>query len=134
MTDSGKRSTLMEIDCKPHAIQPEVGEQPFDSRTYQKAIGSIVHAALGTHPDISNARCVLGRYAAQPSTFHSEGVKHLLQYLCGTSHYKLIIYDPSRRQDSQSILCYTDADLGGEADTSKSTAGTILYTHRNLVI
>jgi hypothetical protein len=65
MTDCRKRSTPMEIGYKPHVIQPELGEQPFDARTYQKAIGSILYAALGTRPDITYATSVLGRYAAQ---------------------------------------------------------------------
>jgi hypothetical protein len=70
MTDSWKCSTPMEISYKPHAIQPELGEQPFDPGTYQKAIGSILYAALGTHPDITYATSVLGIYADQPSTLH----------------------------------------------------------------
>jgi len=79
MTDSRKRSTPMEIGYKPHPIQAEV--QPFDSRTYPKAIGSILHAALGTCPDITYATAFLGRYATQPSTLHWEAVKHLHRYL-----------------------------------------------------
>jgi hypothetical protein len=67
----------MEICYKPHAIQAEA--HPFDSRTYQKAIGSILYAALGTRPAITYAMAVLGRYAAQPSTVHWEAVKHLLR-------------------------------------------------------
>jgi len=31
-------------------------------------------------------------------------------------------------------LCFADADLGGEADTSKSTSGIVVYTLRTLVI
>jgi len=132
MTDCRKGSTPMEIGYKPQAIQAE--EQPFDARTYQKAIGSILYAALGTRPDITYATSVLGRYAAQPSTLHWEAVKHLLRSLRGTSDYKLTIYDPSLGHDSQSILCYADADMGGEADTSKSTSGIIVYALGTLVI
>jgi hypothetical protein len=91
----------MEIGYKPHAIQPELGEQPFDARTYQKAIGSILYAALGTRPDITYGTSLLGRYAAQPSIIHWEAVKHLLRYLRGTSAYKLTIYDPSLGHDSR---------------------------------
>jgi hypothetical protein len=120
----------MEIGYKPHAMQAE--EQPFNARTYKKAIGSILYAAAGTHPDISYATSVLGRYAAQSSTLHCEDVKHLLRYLRGTSDYKLTIYDPSLGHDS--ILCYADADLGGEADTSKSTSGIVAYALGTLVI
>jgi hypothetical protein len=125
MTDCQKRPTLMEIGYKSHAIQAE--EEPFDPRMYQKAIGLILYAALGSCPDITYATSVFGRYAAQPSTLHCEAVKHLLGYLQGTSDYKLTIYDPSPGHDSQSILCYADADLGGQADTSKSTSGIVVY-------
>jgi len=122
----------MEIVYKPHAFQAE--EQPFDARTYQKAIGSIRYVAFGTRPDISYATSVLGRYAAQPSTLHWEAVEHHLRYLRGTSNYKFMIYDPSLGHDSQSILCYADADLGGEADRSKSTSGIVIYAPGTLVI
>ena len=89
----------MEIGYKPHVIQPELGEQHFDARTYQKAIGSILYAALSTRRDITYATSVLGRYAAQPSTLHWEAVKILLRYLPGTSDYKLTIYDRSLGHD-----------------------------------
>jgi hypothetical protein len=97
MADCRKRSTLMEIGYKPHAIQAQ--EQLFNCRTYHKAIGSVLYAALGTRPDITYATAVLGRYAAQPSTLHCEAVKHLLQYRRGTSDYQLTIYDPSLRHE-----------------------------------
>jgi len=122
----------MEIGYKPHAIQAE--QQPVDARTYQKATGSILYAALSTRPDVTYRTSVLGRYAAQPPTLHWEAVKHLLRYLRGTSAYKLTIHDPSLGHDSQSILCYADADLGGEADTSKSTSGIVIYALGTLVI
>jgi len=66
----------MEIGYKPHGTEAE--QQPFDYRRYQKAIGSILHAALDTRPDITYATAVLGRYAAKPSTLHWEAVKHVL--------------------------------------------------------
>jgi hypothetical protein len=31
-------------------------------------------------------------------------------------------------------LCYADADLGGEADTTKSTSGIVVYTVGTLII
>jgi len=117
-TDCPKRSTSMEVGSKPRAIQPELREQPFDCRTYQKAIGSILYTALGTRPDITYAMPVLSRYATKPSTLHWKAVKHLLRYLQVTSDYKFMIYDPSLGHNSESILFYADADWGGEADTS----------------
>jgi hypothetical protein len=58
MTDCRMRSNPMEIGYKPHMIQPGLEEQPFDARTYQKAIGSILYAALGTRPDVTYATSV----------------------------------------------------------------------------
>jgi len=62
MTNGRKRSTPIEVGYKLHAIQPELGEQPFDSTAYPKAIGLILYGALGTRPDITYATAVLGRY------------------------------------------------------------------------
>jgi hypothetical protein len=115
----------LEVGHKPHAIQAD--EQPFDTGMYQKAVGSILYAALGTRPDITYAISVLGRYAAQPSTLHWEAIKHLLRYPRGTCEYKVTIYDPRLQHDSNSIVCYADANLGGEADSSKSTSGIIIF-------
>jgi len=132
MANCRKRSTPLEVGHKPHAIQAD--EQPFDTGMYQKAVGSILYAALGTRPDITYAISVLGRYAAQPSTLHWEAIKHLLRYLRGTCEYKLTIYDPRLQHDSNSIVCYADADLGGEADSSKSTSGIIIFALGILVL
>jgi hypothetical protein len=132
MADCRTRSTPMHIGYQPYAIRPD--EQPFDCRMYQNAIGSILYAAFGTRSDITYATSVLDRYATQPLTLHWEAVKHLLGYLQGTSDYKLTIYDPCLECDSQSILCYADADIGGDALTSKSTWGIDVYTPVTLVI
>ena len=90
----------MEVGYKPYAIQPELGEQPFDSRTYLKAIGLIHFGALGTRPDITYATTILGSYAAQPWSLLWDAVKHLLRYLRDTSNFKSSIYNPSVGHDS----------------------------------
>jgi len=118
MGDCQPRTTATEIGYKPPAMQPELGDQPFNTRTNQQAISWILYAALGTCPGVTYATSVSGRYASQPSTLHWEAVKHLLRYLRGTSDYNLMIYDPSLGHDSslwhtsQSILCYANAELG----------------------
>jgi len=101
---------------------------------YQKAVGSILYDALGTGPDITYAISVLGRYAAQPSTLYWEAIKHLVRYLRVTCVYKLNIYDSRLQHDSNSIVCYADADLGGDADSSKSTSGIIIFELGILVL
>jgi len=132
MGNCRKRSTPFEVGYKLHAMKAD--EQTLDTGMYQKAVGSILYAALGTQPDITYAISVLGRYAAQPSTLDWEVIKHLLRYLRGTCEYKLTIYDPRLQHDSNSIGCYADADLGGEADSSKSTSGIIIFALGILVL
>jgi len=134
MNNYRMHTTPMEIYYKLHALQPELGEQSWDARTYQNAMGSIVYAAPCTCPDITDATSVIGRYAAQPSTLHGEAVNHLLLYLQGTFGYKLTIYDTILGHDSQSILCYANADLSGEGDTSESSSRIVVHALRILVI
>jgi len=119
-----KCSTPLEVGHKPHAIHAD--EQPFETGLYQKAVGSILYAALGTRPDITYAINVLYRSVAQPSMLHWEAIKHLLRYLHGTSEYKLMIQDPKLQHDSNFIECYANANLGGDADSSKSTSEIII--------
>jgi len=101
---------------------------------YEKAVWSILYATLGTRPDITYAMTVLGWYAAQPSILHREAIKHLLHSLHDTSEYKLTIHDPRLQHDSKSLVCYTDADLEGEAASSKSTSGIIIVALEILVL
>jgi len=46
MANCRQRSRPLEVGHKPHAIQTD--KQPFDTGMYQKAVGSILYAALGT--------------------------------------------------------------------------------------
>lgn len=86
MPNSRKCSTPIEVGHNPHALREEDGEKPYpDVSNYQKAIGSLLHAALGSRPDIAYATTVLGRYVAKPSVLHWKAVKHLLRYLQGSS-------------------------------------------------
>jgi len=57
MAHCRKRSTPVAIGYKPHVIQPELGEQPFDAKTHQTAIGSILYAAVAEIPDQEIAHC-----------------------------------------------------------------------------
>jgi len=100
MVNCRKLSTPLEVGHKPHAIHAD--EQPFDTGMYQKAVGSILYAALGIRPDIRYAITVWGRYAAQHSMLHCEAINHLLSYLRSTGEYKLMIYDPSLQHHSNS--------------------------------
>ena len=44
-----------------------------------------------------------------------------------------MIYDPSARHNTETIICDTDVDLVVEVDLSKSTSETIIYILGTLV-
>jgi hypothetical protein len=105
----------LEVGHKPHAI--EADEQPVDTGLYQKAVGSILYAALSSQPDITYAITASGRYAAQTCTLNRVVIQHMFRSHCGTSEYKLTIYDPRLQHVSNAIVCYTNADLEGEVNS-----------------
>ena len=52
---------------------------------YRSAIGSLMYLAVCTRPDISAVVSCLSRFNHNPGMAYSEGVKHVLRYLYGTS-------------------------------------------------
>src|SRR6267378_1401843 len=52
---------------------------------YREAIGSLMYLAVATHPDLNFAITMLSQYLNNPGVSHWEGVKRILQYVCGTS-------------------------------------------------
>jgi hypothetical protein len=101
---------------------------------YQKTIGYVLYAALGAQPGIIHTITVLGQYTSQLSTLPCENIKHMLRSHCGSSEYKLMIYDTRLQYNSNSITWYVNADLETEADSTKSTSGIIIFVLGILVL
>lgn len=59
MADTSPASTPMDPGASLHAILAT--ETPADVKLYQQAIGTLLYAALGTHPDITYAMSILGQ-------------------------------------------------------------------------
>ena len=51
---------------------------------YRSAVGSLLHAAIGTRFDIAHAVSQVGRFSATPKLPHWVQVKRILRYLNGT--------------------------------------------------
>ena len=64
---------------------------------------------------------VVSRFLSNPGKEHWEGVKWILRYLKGTS--KMCLY--FRRRNDLTLQGFSDADLGGDLDSRKSTTGYI---------
>jgi len=72
---------------------------------YQEAIGSLMYAAIATHPDITFAVSILSQFLDNLGEAHWEGVKRIFCYLAGTKD-RTLTYGEERHE----LLGYTDAD------------------------
>jgi transposase InsO family protein len=87
---------------------------------YREAVGKLLYLSIATRPDISYAVGVLCRFNENPGKEHWSAVKRVLRYLKATKDYKLS-YSPSTSEEI--FITHSDADLGGNVDNARSTAG-----------
>ena len=72
---------------------------------YQKAVGSLIYAMLGTRPDIAFAVSAASRYATRPTQQHRSAVQRIFRYLRKTVNYVLTF-----RGEFASLAGYTDSN------------------------
>jgi len=87
---------------------------------YRELIGKLIYLAVATRPDISYAIGVLCRFVENPGPEHWGAAKRVLRYLKGSVGLKLV-YSHSSCDDR--FTTYSDADLSGNPDNSRSTGG-----------
>ena len=118
-------------DCHPvstpidglHALTPSDHSEIRTSQLeYQKRIGSLMYAMVGTRPDIAFAVCKLSQYCQDPSLRHRIALDRVLRYLKGTIDLALV-YDHSKAGHP---VCYADAAYGDDVVDRKSTYGHTL--------
>ena len=81
-------------------------------------------------PDLAFAVGYVSRFMQRPTTEHEQAVKRILRYVAGTSDYGL--HYP-RCPGAEHFTGYSDSDLAGDIDTSKSTSGTLFFLGKCLV-
>nr|XP_033511266.1 secreted RxLR effector protein 161-like [Nicotiana tomentosiformis] len=100
--------------CPQNALENEqIKDIPYPS-----LIGSLMYAQVCTRPGIAFAVGILGRYQSNSGLDHWKASKKVLRYLQGTKDFKLTY----RYSDLLEVIGYSDSDLGGCKDTSKSTS------------
>ena len=118
-------------NCKPVSTPIEPGvkhdklgdeEEPFDTRTYQQAIGCLTYLSTATRPDIGAALGILSKFMSNPSVAHWTGVKRIFRYLRGTYDYGLVF---AGGKDDQ-LHAYSDSDWAGDVVTRRSTSGYVM--------
>lgn len=103
----------------PEAPQGYQAADTLKSR-YQRAVGLLMYAMLGTRPDISYAVSVVSRFSANPTTDHWLAVQRILRYLRGTLDLELAFSG-----DLRPLVGYSDADWAGDISTRRSTSGYV---------
>jgi len=91
---------------------------------YQQMIGSLMWCMTCTRPDISYVVSVLSRYTASPTEQHMVMAKRAFRYMKGTRNLSI---QYSANHPGNGLYAYSDADLGGDIDDSRSTSGYLFY-------
>jgi hypothetical protein len=84
---------------------------------YREAVGSLMYAALGTHPDIAFAVQAVSRYSTKFGPSHWSAVKRIFQYLKGSMNLWLT-YGHTKNE----LIGYADAD-GSTAEDRHAISG-----------
>jgi Reverse transcriptase (RNA-dependent DNA polymerase) len=108
-------------------LTPEGEPLSADDRVqYPSLVGSLMHLANCTRPDISQAVSALARFLKAPTTLHWEAAQHLLRYLVGTPKLGLLY---GAKGGQRGLLGYCDANHGGDVVTRRSTTGFVFLLH-----
>jgi hypothetical protein len=92
-------------------------------------VGSLLHLACWTRPDISFAVSELSRFVSAPGQLHMAASKHLVRYIQGSSELGILYSKPSNSgpMNQPNVLWgFVDSDWAGCPDSRRSTTGFTL--------
>ena len=121
---------LNEYDIKEEKNNPyseitdsDLNKQKVDPTKYRSAIGSLIHLARCTRPDISETISKLSTKRNNPTIKDWKMLLNVFKYLNKTKNSYL------RFDDKEDIMAYSDASFGPKEDdnNAKSTTGYIIY-------
>ncbi|CAN6200243.1 unnamed protein product [Urochloa humidicola] len=94
-----------------------------DATFYRRIVGCLRYLCH-TRPDIAFSVGYVSRFLQRPTEEHMVAVKRILRYIAGTLHYGCFY---ARSTSTPRLHGYSDSDLAGDIDTSKSTSGGIFF-------
>ena len=95
----------------------------MESIPYVSVVRSLMYVQTCTHPDISFAIGMLGRYQSNLGMDHWKATKKVLRYLQGTKDYMLTC----KRSNHLKVIGYSNSDYVSCADSKKSISITCFY-------
>ena len=118
LTEANTVTTPMDPNVK--LVKDDSYSKKVDAVQYQSMVGSLLHAARATRPDIAHAVGIVSKFNAAPTQAHLMAVKRIFRYLKGTIDLKL-----QYRSDGENLLGYSDADWANDVDDRHSTTGNV---------
>ena len=89
---------------------------------YRELVGALMYLMIASRPDLAYTMSVLSRYLDCYNESHWKAIKRTLRYLSGTTNHFLTL---GGNTADPNIICFADADYGGDIDTGKSTSGYV---------
>jgi hypothetical protein len=120
MTDAITASTP--IDPSLPLLKAQSTSRLVKPREYQELVGSLNHAVIFSHPNISFAVSQLSQFLTSPTSTHMAAAKRVLRYLKGTKDLRITY---RRNSTSLEITGYSDANWAGDKNDQKSTIGYV---------
>lgn len=99
-----------------------------DKAAYQRTLGSLLHLAQCTRPDIALPVAALAAYASKPSVQHWEALLGLVKYV-GVTATRGITYGT----EEQPVGFWCDANYASCRDTRRSTTGWVVTMYGGAV-
>lgn len=109
------------VPADPHSKLEKSEHPPEKNIPYREAVGSLMHLAIVSRPDIMFAVSLVSRFLNCYNETHWTAVKKILKYLKDTINYGLCY----RSAKSSELVGYSDADYANDITTRRSTTGYI---------
>lgn len=117
--ESKQRSTPLDANIK---LKHNEGTLLPNSKLYRALVGSLLYLTI-TRPDIAFSVGLVSRFMQAPRKPHLEAAKKILKYVNSTLELGMFY----RKGMNFSLYGYTDASLGGDSETGRSTSGYAFF-------
>jgi len=132
---------FVQENCKPVSIPLPIRYNPRPNPNqdesnatlhscYQSVIGSLLYIMLDTRPDIAFVVIKMSQFSSNPMEEHLQKVLYIVHYLSSFQDL-CILY--SRHGDQNSLCAYSDTDLTGDVETSRSTTGYAIFLGNSII-
>ncbi|KAJ9519049.1 hypothetical protein QJQ45_003521 [Haematococcus lacustris] len=125
LADSKPRSVPLSTSeqlVREGEVQPHMG-----GHSYAELVGSLMHLAVCTRPDIAQAVGVCAKYMAAPTAQHWHALRGVLRYVADSRAEGLVF------GAAEGLVGFCDADFAGDTDTRRSTTGYVFMLHGGAV-